>query len=132
MKFPIFIDLKDKPVLIVGGGKIGGRRAKILKDFGADVTVIDPLFGLKREFSDEDIKDKFLVLACTDNSKLNAHIAKICRERNIFVSRADSAEDSTFFFPALCESMDICVGLVSSGDKHTLVKETAEKIRRIL
>ncbi|MBO5560505.1 MAG: bifunctional precorrin-2 dehydrogenase/sirohydrochlorin ferrochelatase [Firmicutes bacterium] len=132
MKFPLFIDLKDKPVLVIGGGKIGGRRTEILKSFGADVTVTDPLFGEKREFRDSDIDGKFLVLACTNNSNLNAHIAKICKEKNIFVSRADSADDSTFFFPALCESGDICVGLVSSGDKHTLVKETAEKIRRIL
>lgn len=132
MRFPLFIDLKDKSVLVVGGGRIGGRRAEILRRFGADVTVIDPLFGEKREFCDSDISGKSLVLACTDNSELNAHITKLCKEKNIFVSRADSAEDSTFFFPALCGSEDICVGLVSNGDKHTLVKDTAAKIRRIL
>ena len=132
MKFPLFIDLKGKSVLVAGGGRIGGRRAQILRRFGAEVTVVDPLFGEKREFCDEDVKGRFLVLACTDNSEVNAHIASICREQNIFVSRADSAEDSTFFFPALCESGEICVGLVSNGDQHTLVKETAENIRRIL
>ena len=89
-------------------------------------------YGEKREFRDSDIEGKEIVLACTDNKEVNEHIAKICKEKGILVSRADSAEDSTFFFPALCESENICVGLVSNGDKHTLVKETAEKIRRLL
>ena len=132
MKFPLFIDLKDIPVLVVGCGRIGGRRAEILRRFGAAVTVVDPFSGEKRNFCDSDIDGKFLVLACTDNSKINAHIARLCKTKGIFVSRADSAEDSTFFFPALCESEDICAGLVSNGDKHGLVKDTAEKIRRII
>ncbi|MBQ9519613.1 MAG: NAD(P)-dependent oxidoreductase [Firmicutes bacterium] len=79
---------------------------RILHRFGADVTVIDLLFGEKREFCDSDIFGKSLVLACTDNSELNAHITKLCKEKNIFVSRVDSAENSTFFFPALCGSED--------------------------
>lgn len=126
MKFPLFIDLKNKPVLVVGNGRIGGRRAEILKSFGADVHIKDT------DFSYEDINGKFLVLACTNDRTTNKHISEICRQKNIFVSVADSAEESTFFFPALCQSEDICVGLVSSGDKHTLVKETAQKIRSIL
>ena len=131
MKFPLFIDLKDREVLVVGCGKIGGRRADILKSFGANVTAVDPKNGeIKRKFEDTDIENKFLVLACTDNKDLNKHIGKICRQKNILVSVADSAEDSTFFFPALCQSEELCIGIVSNGDKHTLVKETAAKIRR--
>ena len=73
------------------------------------------------------------MLACTNDKSVNARIGKLCRQRDIFVSVADSAETSTFFFPALCDSDDICVGLVSkNGDEHKLVKNTAEKIRDIL
>ena len=133
MKFPLFIDLKDKEVLVAGCGKIGGRRAEILKRFGARVTTVDPICGsIKRKFEDKDIENKFLVLACTDNKDVNKYIGGLCREKNILVSVADNAENSTFFFPALCQTDELCVGLVSNGDKHTLVKETAAKIRSIL
>ncbi len=136
MKFPLFIELDNKKVLVVGGGRIGGRRAQILKRFGAEVCIIDPKTenaDIKREFKDSDTEGFFLVLACTDDKGVNTRIGKLCRERGIFVSIADSAETSTFFFPALCETDDICVGLVSkNGDEHKLVKETAEKVRNIL
>ncbi|MBR6401427.1 MAG: bifunctional precorrin-2 dehydrogenase/sirohydrochlorin ferrochelatase [Firmicutes bacterium] len=136
MKFPLFIELDKKRVLVVGGGKIGGRRAQILKRFGAEVCIIDPKTenaDIKREFKDSDTEGFFLVLACTNDKSVNARIGKLCRQRDIFVSVADSAETSTFFFPALCDSDDICVGLVSkNGDEHKLVKNTAEKIRDIL
>ena len=136
MKFPLFIELDNKKVLVVGGGRIGGRRAQILKRFGAKVCIIDPKTenaDIKREFKDSDIEGFFLVLACTDDKSVNAHIGKLCRQKDIFVSIADSAKTSTFFFPALCETDDICVGLVSkNGNEHKLVKNSAEKIRDIL
>lgn len=45
MNFPLFIDLKDKKVLIVGAGAIAARRATVLVEFGAKVTVVAPEAG---------------------------------------------------------------------------------------
>ena len=136
MKFPLFIDLCGKKALVVGSGRIGGRRAEILKRFGAEVYIVDPKSTFenaeKRAFQDSDTDGKDLVLACTDDRGTNRHIGKVCKQKNILVSVADSAEESTFFFPALCENGELCIGIVSDGSDHTLVKETAKKIRDIL
>ncbi len=43
-RFPMFFDLSNKRCLVVGGGKVGLRRAKALKDFGADVTILTKKF----------------------------------------------------------------------------------------
>ncbi|MGL5427783.1 MAG: precorrin-2 dehydrogenase/sirohydrochlorin ferrochelatase family protein, partial [Cetobacterium sp.] len=79
--FPLFIDLTNKDCLVVGGGKIALRKVKSLVEYGARVIVIAPYIlpeiidldieAEKRVFKVEDIKDKFLVVAATDDENLN-------------------------------------------------------------
>ena len=42
--FPLFVDMRNKKVLVIGGGNIAERRIKILADFGSNITVISPAF----------------------------------------------------------------------------------------
>lgn len=139
MKFPMFVDIENKNILVVGAGKIGCRRIKTLLMFGADITVIseniaeaqliERVIFLKRKFEKKDIDNRFFVIAATNDRKVNNEVSKLCREKNIPVSVADSAEESTFFFPAVCVNDNICVGIVSDGSHHELVRETAKEIR---
>lgn len=139
MKFPMFIDIENKDILVVGAGEIGCRRIKTLLMFGADITVVSEsmadkeLIGsirfLKRKFDKNDIDNQFLVIAATNDRNINNDISKLCRKKDIPVSVADSAEESTFFFPAVCVNDNICIGIVSDGSHHELVRETAKKIR---
>lgn len=138
MKFPLFIDIEGKNVLVVGGGNIGMRRAKILADFGANVTVVSETIKnindnninyINRKFEDSDIDNSFIVVAATNDRQVNHRIYQLCKNKNIFVSVADCYEESTFYFPALCLNEDLCVGVVSDGTHHSLVKATAKRIR---
>lgn len=139
MKFPMFIDIENKDILVVGAGEIGCRRIKTLLMFGADITVVSEsmadkeLIGrvrfLKRKFEKRDINNQFIVIAATNDRRVNNEISNLCKEKNIPVSIADSAEESTFYFPAVCLSDNICIGIVSDGSHHELVRETAKKIR---
>lgn len=139
MKFPLFVDIENKNILVVGAGKIGCRRIRTLLMFGADITVISESIAdrelvesvrfFERKFEKGDINNQFLVVAATDDSNVNDEISKLCRERNIPVSVADSTEKSTFYFPAICANDNICIGIVSDGNHHELVRKTAQKIR---
>lgn len=139
MKFPMFVDIENKNILVVGAGKIGCRRIKTLLMFGADITVIsesiadEELIGsvrfLKRKFDKNDIDNYFFVIAATNDRRVNSEITNLCKKKNIPVSVADSTEESTFYFPAVCLNDNICIGIVSDGYHHKLVRETAKKIR---
>lgn len=141
-KFPVFMDISGKRVLVVGGGNIAVRRINILIQFGARVKVVankidkENINGkfeyIQKSFEFDDIKDEFMVIAATDNREVNHNIYKICNEKGILVSVADCKEECSFYFPGVCLNDKLSVGVISDGTNHSLVRTTAEKIRRII
>ena len=137
-RFPIFISLVNKNVLIIGAGKIAKRRFEVLKRFGANITVIatenraDIENVIIKSYSENDLNDMALVIAATDDRATNHKIYLDCNKRNILVSVADCFEESTFFFPAICQNDILTAGLVSNGKNHTAVSAMAREIRNLL
>ena len=103
MYFPIFIDLSDKEILMVGGGTIAARRVKSLCGFAGQITVVAPAICdairalqtaypvklLQEPFSEVLLDDaaRFeMVLAATDDVALNERIAQVCHARGILVN----------------------------------------------
>lgn len=141
--FPLFIDLRERPVLMVGAGPIAARRIKTLLDFGARITLVAPaaveairslvgprLTWLQRSFQDSDLTgDYFLVVAATDDDDLNRNIAGLAKAKGCLVNCAGDASLSQFYFPALVETSDFRLGMVSKALDHRKVKETAQKLR---
>ena len=102
--FPMFIELRDKKCLVVGGGRIALRKVEVLKDFGADVSVAAPVIlqeisemkGVscrRKQFGQEDLEGQELVVAATDDKELNHRISRACRKKNIPVNAVDQMED---------------------------------------
>ena len=142
-RFPLFIPLMDKAVLIVGGGKVAARRARVLIDFGALVTVISPeicaemreLIGQitwKQQRFNSIEQEYSIVLAATDDRNTNKQIGESARSLGIPVSVADKKEESTFWFPAVARGEGIVAGLISESGDHSAVKEAARKVREVL
>ena len=146
--FPVFMDLKGKDVLVLGGGKVAERRVKTLSDFGAKITVISPeaaefikltatenkIKWLKKEYQIGDITESkpFLVIAATNDRQANHSAMDEATALGIPVSVADRREECTFWFPAVAESAGFTCGIVSKDGDHTAVKEKAAEIRRVL
>ncbi len=137
-RFPLFVQIYGKKCMIFGAGKIAERRAGILRRFGADVKVIAPesRSGLeideKRCYIESDLDGVFLVVAATDSREANLKIGEDCAARGILCSVSDSAYESGFFFPAICEGGGLTAGIVSGGKDHKKTAEAAKRIREVL
>lgn len=144
---PIFIDISGQNIIIIGGGKIAARRAEVLLQFGARVTVISPeiccdmhklLVGenanwQKKEYENGDINGAILVVCATDNRTVNHEAAQETQKKGIPVSVADEKSECTFYFPAIVKGGGVIGGFVSiGGENHNIVKEKAAQIRRAL
>ncbi len=145
-KFPLFRDLSGARCIVVGLGSVGLRRARMLARFGAKVTAIDPSpaearareaaeTGIaleRREWLPADVEGASLVVAATDCRPVNSVIARACSRTHVPVSVADNAEESTCFFPAVCETERLVAGIVSDGHDHELVARAAAEVRTAL
>ncbi len=143
-RFPLFIELTGKRVLVVGGGEIAARRVKTLLKFGGDICLVSPhltpelqeMFSRKlfnyREgyYESRDIQNKFMAVAATDDRQTNHMVYMDAKEKGIHMSIADCREECSFYFPAIFEFDGIVGGLVSkNGDNHSRVRTVAERIR---
>ena len=139
-RFPLFIDLTGKPVTIVGGGKIGLRRAEVLLRFGARVTVVSPaldhpLDGIihrSRPYEAGDLEGAFLAIAAADSAAVNSAVESEARRLGILFNRADDQRRCDFFFPAVCEGEGLIAGVVGDGRDHHKTAEAARRIRKTL
>lgn len=144
--FPMFIDLKDKKILVAGGGSIALRRVRTLLRFGADVRIVAPRLceGLTRleeggkitvelrEYRTGDIDGAEIVLAATDNHEVNRRIWEECRAAGITVNTADDRTLCDFYFPSVVMTDDTVIGINCGGMDHAKVKETRKKIEKTL
>ena len=139
-RFPLFIDLTGRRAVVVGGGGVGLRRAEVLGQFGAEVTVISPRLAgplagasyIPRAYCAGDLAGAFLVVAATDDGSVNAAVGREARERGALFNRSDCPEDCDFFFPAVCRGEGLVAGVVGDGSDHRRTARAAEKIRSLL
>lgn len=136
-RFPLFVSLAGRKCVIFGAGRIAARRATILQQVGASVTIIAPeAHGVTPDFvrgyEQSDLTGAFIVVAATNDRAVNARIAADCERARILCSVADCAEESTFYFPALCQAGTLTAGVVSDGSDHAATAKVAARIREVL
>lgn len=141
--FPMFIELDNKKCLIVGGGEVAYRKAIVLNDFNADITIIAPcindkiknLFGItyiEKEFENNDLLDKFLVVAATDDEVLNHSIACLCNQRNIHINAVDQIQDCGFIFPSYIKEEDVVAAFSSGGNSPVVTQYLKRECKTIV
>lgn len=140
LRFPLFLDLTGKTVVVVGGGKIAARRIASLRPFGCRLVVVAPELSCKdegltwhpRAYRPGDLAGAFLAIAATPDRQVNHAVWEEASRRGIPVSVADCEAECSFYFPAICTGDNLIAGVVSSGKDHHRTARAAKEIRRVM
>jgi len=139
---PLFHKLQGGRVLVVGGGEIALRKARLLADAGAALRVVAPevdgqLATLAREGGGEvlvrgyqasDLDGCRLVIAATDDSALNAQVSTEAQARSLPVNVVDAPALCTVIFPAIVDRSPLVVAVSSGGDAPVLARLIRAKL----
>lgn len=126
---PVMLDVQGMEVLLIGGGKIAGRKAKQLTASGAIVTVISPEAGeeilgleksgklrlIRREVSERDVAGFRLVYAASGDEHLNERLAEAARREGALINVSSRAEAGNFIHPAVLRRGRLVVAASTSG-----------------
>jgi siroheme synthase-like protein len=140
--FPIFLDLRDRQVLVVGGGPIATGKVQALVAAGAAVTVVSPQAGAEitnlaatnrvrwhvRAFLDTDVDDMFMVISATDDKALNAQIYQLANAQQRVSNAVDDLENCNFIAPAIARRGDLQVAISTGGTSPALAKQLRDRI----
>src|SRR5512135_3514464 len=140
--YPVNLDLKNKPCVVVGAGSVAQRKVKRLLACGARVSVISPqaVAALGR-LSDQgkirlvdrkvrcgDLRGAALVIAASCDRSANALASSFCRKNNILVNVVDSPSECNFILPSIMKKGNLSISVSTGGLSPALSK----KIRRDL
>lgn len=140
--YPIFLDLKDRPVLVVGAGKVALRKTRTLVDAGARVTVVAPMVlpefdalpvrVRRRTFRAPDVAGVALVFAATDDRAVNHRIGIAAKLRGAFANIADSAAECDFVVPAQVRRGPVQIAISTGGRSPRVSAGLRRKLDSIL
>ncbi|MDH0337185.1 siroheme synthase CysG [Metapseudomonas otitidis] len=139
---PLFHNLQGRHVLVVGGGEIALRKARLLADAGACLRVVAPEIdsqlvalveqsqGLvhRRGYASGDLEGAVLVIAATDDEPLNAQISRDAQARGVPVNVVDAPALCSVIFPAIVDRSPLIVAVSSAGDAPVLARLIRAKI----
>lgn len=143
---PIFCRLDNKPVLLVGGGEVAERKARLLLDAGAQLTVVAPeldpelaeladngsIEWLAGEFAPAQLTGKWLVVAATDRREVNALVYQSANQARIFANVVDDPTRSSFIMPSIIDRSPLMVAISSGGKAPVLARLLREKLEALL
>lgn len=140
--FPLFLDLKSQPCLIIGGGEVALRKATLLLAAGAKLSVIAPeltsalqeamvagkLIHIARHWQSGDATGMRLVIAATDDSAINAAVHAECEASGILVNVVDHPEKCRFIVPSIVDRSPLMIAISSGGHAPVLARHLRARI----
>ena len=146
-RLPLFLDLREVCVLIVGGGPIAARKWRLLRSAGAVITVVAPRLtdaGLQdavnqgqlqhasAAFHPDHLTQARLVIAATGLQAVNADVAAAARARGIWVNVVDDAELSSAIVPSIVDRSPVIVAISTGGASPVLARRLRARLEAAL
>jgi siroheme synthase-like protein len=140
--YPVMLDLRERRVLVVGGGSVAQRKVEGLLAAGARVTIVSPtltgdLAALatqgevsheRRGYRPGDVTGFSLVLVATGDTALNAEVAAEARQRGIWVNAADDPAHCDFLLPAVLRRGPLSVSVATDGASPALAAAVRDEL----
>ena len=151
MWFPLFINLENKKILVIGGGKIAAKKIRKILGYGADITVVTEDIAEKGLLQLENIKIEsnrkiennkseieklvkgyFLVIAATDNEELNENVARICDSNGILINNVSSKIKMNAMFGGIVKNDEFQIAVSTGGKNCKRSRAMKSEIQKIL
>ena len=144
--YPIYLDIEDRSVVIIGGGNVCARKAETMMKYGARVTVVSPSFTdeieawaregklaiQRKPYDESDLEGAHIVIASTDDQGVNEQIAADCRARRIPVNVVDIPALCEFIVPAIVEKGSIHIAISTAGKSPALARTLKEDLQHLV
>ena len=138
--YPIYLDIKDRPCLVVGGGKIALRKIKGLLECGAEVEVVslkvEP--AIKEIVPEDNIQigpynsthcvNKEIVIAATNDNQLNQQIYHDAKKNGALINVVDQPHLCQFIMPAVVRRGKMQIAISTGGSSPALAKKIRQEL----
>lgn len=144
--YPVFLEMKDRPCVVVGGGAVAERKVEGLLAGGARLTVISPeltpalaalkeegrLHHIAREYREGDLEGFDVAVVATDDGAVNADVAREGRRRRVWVNAVDDPANCDFILPSVIRRGDVVIAASTGGASPALARRLREELEAFL
>ncbi len=144
--YPVYLNLKDRRVVLVGAGGIALQKIHALLEAEAQIRVVAPdavpeiaelarerrVEWLRRTYQSTDLEEASLVIAATDDPELQKRVAAEARARQIWVNVVDVTPLCDFIAPAIVSRGDVQIAISTGGASPALARFLREKVEPLL
>lgn len=143
--YPLLLRLDDRPVLVIGGGRVAERKVASLLECGAKVSIVsreltqglerlmeqDQLHYLGRDFLPEHLNDKLLCIVSTDEMDFNIRVARAAKEKGVIVNVVDYPVECDFIVPSIVRRGDFVIAISTSGKSPAFSKAMRKELESL-
>ena len=144
--FPVFLNLRQRDCIVIGGGEVASRKISLLLDAGAYVTVYSPVLGetlrrwaeegkirhVAQEFRPEMLKDCALVIAATDDIAVNRRVSEAAKANGIPVNVVDQPDLCTFIMPSIIDRSPVTIAVSTGGRSPVLARLIRARLETLI
>jgi precorrin-2 dehydrogenase/sirohydrochlorin ferrochelatase len=142
--YPVFLDVRGRRCIVIGGGDHGQEKAERLVDYGADVVVVSPdatdavramaadgrLSWIRRRYRHGDLEGAFIaIVADTSDPTTNREVSAEARDRNVPLNVMDVPDLCTWIAPAVARRGDVVVAASTGGSSPALARRIREELQ---
>ena len=141
--YPVFLDIRDRRCVVIGGGDIGEEKVVRLLDYGAKVVVVSPeindtlgdavdsdrLTWVQRGYQPGDLEGAFIaIVADTSDRPINQAVYDEAKDRNVPLNVADVTHLCTWIAPAIVRRGEVIVAASTGGASPALARKLREEL----